>query len=224
MQRTYRYLDVIGAAFVTTLLCANLIGAQKIFLIGDFKLGGAVIFFPISYIFGDILTEVYGYARSRRVVWLGFAAMLFASIVSAVVIALPPADMEQQRIVAYVFGQTWRILLASLSAYFVGEFVNSYLLARMKVATTGKHLWLRTIGSTIVGEAIDSMLFYPLAFLGVWSLDLVLSVAASSDLLKVVVEVAMTPVTYWVVAKLKRAESEDFFDAETNFTPFRFKG
>jgi uncharacterized integral membrane protein (TIGR00697 family) len=209
------------AAFVTVLLCANLIGASKVAQAGPFTFGAGVLFFPLSYVFGDVLTEVYGYARARKVVWAGFGAMAFASFMSAVVLAFPPAPgWPHQEAFATVFGNTPRIVLASLVAYFCGEFANSYVLARLKVRTEGRWLWLRTIGSTIVGEGIDSLIFYPLAFLGVWSNRLVLTVMVTNYLFKVGWEAAITPVTYRVVGFLKRAEREDYYDRDTNFTPF----
>jgi uncharacterized integral membrane protein (TIGR00697 family) len=220
-RRSYKYYEFVMAAFVTVLLCANLIGAAKVAQIGSFKFGAGVLFFPISYIFGDILTEVYGYARARRVVWSGFAALIFASFMSAAILAFPPAEgWPHQPAYETVFGSTPRIVLASLVAYFSGEFCNSYVLAKMKVRTGGRWLWGRTIGSTIVGEAVDSLIFYPLAFLGVWSGDLVLRVMLGNYALKVGWEALMTPVTYRIVNFLKRAESEDYFDRDTNFTPF----
>jgi uncharacterized integral membrane protein (TIGR00697 family) len=180
-----------------------------------------VLFFPISYVFGDILTEVYGYARARKVVWAGFGALIFASFMSWAVLAFPPAPgWPHQPAFQTVFGGTPRIVGASMLAYFCGEFCNSYVLARMKVRTEGRWLWSRTIGSTIVGEAVDSMVFYPLAFLGVWSPDLVLKVMATNYALKVAWEVVMTPFTYRIVNALKRAEHEDYFDRHTDFTPF----
>jgi len=183
-----------------------------------------VLFFPLSYVFGDVLTEVYGYARARKVVWAGFGAMAFASFMSAVVLAFPPAPgWPHQEAFRTVFGNTPRIVLASLVAYFCGEFANSYVLARLKVRTEGRLLWLRTIGSTIVGEGIDSLIFYPLAFVGVWSNELVLTVMVTNYLFKVGWEAAITPVTYRVVGFLKRAESEDYYDHDTNFTPFSLK-
>src|SRR4051794_24253832 len=159
--RAYRYYDLIMVAFVTVLLCSNLISAAKRVALGPFVFGAGVIFFPISYVFGDILTEVYGYARSRRVVWAGFAALLFASVMSWVVLALPPAPRFNQPAWEAVFGGTPRIVAASMIGYFAGEIANSYTLARMKVWTRGRWLWTRTIGSTIVGEAVDSLCFYP---------------------------------------------------------------
>jgi uncharacterized integral membrane protein (TIGR00697 family) len=219
--RTYKYYDLVMAAFVTILLCANLIGAAKVAEIGGFKFGAGVLFFPLSYVFGDILTEVYGYARARKVVWAGFSALAFASFMSAVVLAFPPAEgWVHQAAYETVFGSTWRIVLASLVAYFCGEFCNSYVLAKMKIRTQGKQLWSRTIGSTIVGELVDSLIFYPLAFYGIWPTSLVVTVLFTNYALKVGWEVVMTPVTYRVVNFLKRAESEDYFDRGTNFTPF----
>jgi uncharacterized integral membrane protein (TIGR00697 family) len=203
------------------LLCANVIGAAKVAEIGGFVFGAGVLFFPISYIFGDILTEVYGYARARKVVWAGFGALAFASFMSWAILAFPPArGWPHQDAYEVVFGSTPRIVLASLIAYFSGEFCNSYVLARMKVSTGGRALWGRTIGSTIVGEAVDSAIFYPVAFLFVWETDLVWRVMVSNYLLKVLWETVMTPFTYRIVNFLKRAESEDYFDRDTNFTPF----
>jgi queuosine precursor transporter len=220
-RRSYRYYDFVMAAFVTVLLCANVIGAAKVAQLGSFKFGAGVLFFPISYIFGDVLTEVYGYARARRVVWAGFAALAFASFMSWAILAFPPAEgWPNQAAYETVYGATPRIVLASLVAYFAGEFCNSYVLAKMKVQTSGRFLWARTIGSTIVGEAVDSLIFYPLAFLGVWTSDLVVSVMLANYVLKVVWEAVMTPLTYRVVNFLKRAEHEDYFDRQTDFTPF----
>jgi queuosine precursor transporter len=222
--RVYRYYDLVMAAFVTVLLCANLIGASKVASIGGFSFGAGVLFFPISYVFGDVLTEVYGYARARKVVWAGFSALAFASFMSWAVLAFPPdAAWPHQAAFVVVFGNTWRIVLASLVAYFCGEFCNSYVLAKMKLLTNGRLLWTRTIGSTIAGELVDSLIFYPLAFLGTWERALVFKVMVSNYLLKVGWEVVMTPLTYRVVRFLKRAESEDYFDRDTNFTPFSLK-
>ncbi len=220
-QRTFRYYDLVMAAFVTVLLCADVIGAGKVAQLWGFTFGAGVLFFPISYIFGDVLTEVYGYARARKVVWAGFASLAFASFMSWAILAFPPAPgWQDQPAYLTVFGSTPRIVLASLVAYFCGEFCNSYVLAKMKIFTEGHLLWSRTIGSTIVGEAVDSAVFYPLAFLGVWERDLVVRVMLSNYVLKVAWEVVMTPFTYRIVNFLKRAESEDYFDRTTNFTPF----
>jgi len=222
--RSYRYYELVMAAFVTVLLCANLIGAAKVARIGPLTFGAGVLFFPISYIFGDVLTEVYGYARARKVVWAGFAALGFASIMSWSVLAFPPAPgWPHQAAYETVFGSTPRIVLASLVAYFCGEFCNSYVLAKMKLATGGRWLFLRTIGSTIVGEAVDSAVFYPVAFLGTWTNELLLGVMLSNYTIKVLWEVAITPFTYRMVNFLKRAEREDYFDRETDFTPFSLR-
>ena len=222
--RSYRYYDLVMAAFVTVLLSANVIGAAKVAEIGGFTFGAGVLFFPISYLFGDVLTEVYGYARARRVVWAGFGALAFASFMSWATLAFPPAPgWPHQAAYETVFGATPRIVLASLVAYFSGEFCNSYVLAKMKLRTSGRLLWSRTIGSTIVGEAVDSAVFYPVAFLGAWETDLVVRVMLTNYLLKVAWEAAMTPFTYRIVNFLKRAESEDYFDRSTDFTPFSLK-
>jgi len=223
-DRQFRYYDLIMAAFVTVLLCSNLIGVTKVCTLWGVTFGAGVLFFPISYVFGDILTEVYGYARSRKVVWAGMGAMVFASFMSWVVIHLPPAvGWENQSAIVAIFGSTPRIVVASLVAYFGGEFMNSFVLAKMKILTQGKWLWTRTIGSTIIGELLDSIIFYPLAFLGVWPTNLVIEVLISNYLLKVIWEVVMTPLTYKIVGFLKRAEHEDFYDYDTNFTPFSLK-
>jgi queuosine precursor transporter len=220
-RRLYKYYDLVMALFVTILLCSNVIGAAKVCTVWGFTFGAGVLFFPISYIFNDVLTEVYGYARARKVVWAGFGAIVFASFMSWVVVSLPPAEgWNDQRAYVAVFGQTPRIVFASLTAFFIGEFANSYVLAKMKVKTSGRHLWMRTIGSTIIGEAVDSSVFYPVAFLGVWSPNLVMTVMVSNYLIKVLWEALVTPVTYQIVGFLKRAEQEDYFDTETNFTPF----
>ena len=185
-----------------------------------------MLFFPISYVFGDILTEVYGYARARRVIWAGFAGLGFASFMAAVVVALPPAPFwHHQDAYEIAFGTTWRIAGASMAAYFCGEFVNSYVLAKMKILTAGRWLWTRTIGSTIFGEGVDSLLFYPLAFYGAGIIpdDKLPLVMAAQFATKVAVEVLFTPVTYKVVALLKRAENEDYYDRRTNFNPFTLK-
>jgi hypothetical protein len=222
--RTYRYYDLLMVAFVVVLLCSNLIGAGKVATLGGFTLGAGVFFFPLSYAFNDVLTEVYGYARSRRVVWAGFAALVFMSFMSYVVTAMPPAPgWPHQAAYEVVFGAAPRIVAASLIAFAVGEFTNSFVLAKLKIATEGRFLWLRTIGSTVVGEAVDSVIFYPIAFLGLWTPQLVLSVMLSNYVLKVLWEVFATPLTYWIVGALKRAEREDYFDRDTNFTPFSIK-
>jgi uncharacterized integral membrane protein (TIGR00697 family) len=212
------------AAFVTVLLCSGIIGVQKVTTIGGLSFGAGILFFPLSYVFGDVLAEVYGYARSRKVIWAGFAALIFASFMSWVIVALPPKPTwPYQEAYEVIFGQTPRIVLASLVAFWAGEFSNSYVLARMKLRTQGRWLWTRTIGSTIVGQGVDSMIFYPLAFLGVWTREDVLQVLIVNYVLKVLWEAAATPFTYRVVNFLKRAEQEDYYDRDTDFNPFTIR-
>ena len=230
-QRQYKYYEFVMAAFVTVLICSNLIGPAKIAqmdlpIVGVLTFGAGVLFFPISYVFGDILTEVYGYARSRRVIWAGFAGLAFASLMAYVVVALPPAPFwKNQAAYEVAFGQAWRIAGASMLAYFCGEFVNSDGLAKMKILTAGKWLWTRTIGSTIFGEAVDSMLFYPIAFYGTGIIpdDKLPTIMLVQFVTKVGVEVVFTPVTYYLVGLLKRVEHEDYYDRDTNFSPFTIK-
>ena len=224
-----RYFDFVMAAFVTILLLSNVLGAGKVAtvtlpLVGAWPFGAGILFFPIGYVLGDVLTEVYGYARARRCIWAGFAALLFMAFMAWVVVALPPAaDWRGQGAYEQVFGQVPRIVFASIAAFWAGEFANSFVLARMKVATGGRHLWMRTIGSTIVGQAVDSVLFYPLAFAGTWSPDTLLKVMATQFALKVAWEVLLTPLTYVVIGWLKRREGIDMFDTETDFTPFTLR-
>jgi queuosine precursor transporter len=230
-RTNYKYFDLVMVAFVVVLLCSNLIGPAKgaqldLPIIGVITFGAGVLFFPISYVFGDILTEVYGYARSRRVIWTGFAALMFASFMAWVVVSLPPAPWwKNQQAYEIAFGGAWRVALASLIAFACGEFVNSFVLAKMKILTAGKHLWSRTIGSTIFGEAVDSMLFYPLAFYGTGIIpdDKLLTVMLAQFVAKVGVEIAFTPFTYKIVNWLKRAEQEDYYDRDTDFNPFTLK-
>ena len=218
----FRSFDVVMAAFVAILLLSNVIGAAKVATLGGWEFGAGILFFPLGYVIGDVLTEVYGYARARRCIWVGFSAMLFMAFMSWVVVSLPPAPgWTGQAAYEGVFGQVPRIVFASIIAFWAGEFVNSYVLARMKVWTKGKHLWSRTIGSTIFGQGVDSMIFYPLAFLGIWSTNQVLTVMVTNWGLKVLWEVLLTPVTYVVVNKLKRHEGVDLFDEGTDFTPFK---
>jgi queuosine precursor transporter len=219
--KKFKFYDLIMAAFVTILLCSNIIGAEKVVTIAGFSFGAGILFFPLSYFFNDILTEVYGYARSRKVVWAGFGAMGFASLMSWVVVTLPPAQgWIHQGAYEIVFGQTPRIVIASLLAFFSGEFINSFVLAKMKVFTTGRFLWMRTIGSTVAGEAADSLIFYPIAFYGFWPNDLLITVMITNYVIKVSWEVIATPITYKVIGFLKRKEHEDYYDRDTNFTPF----
>ncbi|MDB5692675.1 MAG: hypothetical protein JWO81_1738 [Alphaproteobacteria bacterium] len=224
-----RYFDFVMAAFVTILLLSNVIGAGKVAVIdlpgiGPWPFGAGILFFPISYVLGDVLTEVYGYARARRCIWAGFAAMLFMALMSFVVVALPPAaTWHGQEAYEAVFGQVPRIVMASICAFWAGEFANSYVLARMKILTRGRHLWTRTIGSTIVGQAVDSLIFYPLAFYGLWDNRTLLIVLLTQWALKVGWEALLTPATYAVVGFLKRREGIDVYDTGTDFTPFRAK-
>ncbi|WP_458733028.1 queuosine precursor transporter [Sphingobium xenophagum] len=220
--RPLRYFDFVMAAFVVILLLSNLIGAAKLSTLGGVTFGAGILFFPLGYVIGDVLTEVYGYARARRCVWAGFVAMLFMALMSWMVVVLPPAPgWPGQDAYESVFGNTWRIVFASLIAFWAGEFANSFVLARMKVLTQGRHLWMRTIGSTVVGQGVDSLLFYPLAFYGQWSNAQVLTVMVTNWAMKVFWEMLLTPVTYGVVNMLKRREGLDVYDQGTNFTPFR---
>jgi uncharacterized integral membrane protein (TIGR00697 family) len=231
LRHNYRYYDFVMVAFVTVLICSNLIGPAKIAQIevpvfGTLTFGAGVLFFPVSYVFGDILTEVYGYARARKVIWSGFAGLAFASFMAAVVVALPPAPFwHHQDAYEIAFGSAPRIVIASMVAYFCGEFVNSFVLAKMKLITQGRWLWTRTIGSTIFGEAVDSALFYPLAFYGSGIIpdDKLPLVMMAQFIVKVGVEVVLTPVTYKIVGALKRAENEDYYDRDTDFNPFTLR-
>ena len=230
--RQYKYYDFVMVAFVVILLCSNFIGAAKqaqidLPVIGAVTFGAGVLFFPISYVFGDILTEVYGYGRDRRVVWAGFAALIFASVMAFIVISLPPNPSgwmkTYQPALETVFGNSFRIVAGSIIAFWCGSFVNAYVLAKMKIWTEGRHLWARTIGSTLVGELIDSVLFYSIAFYGIWATGDLMKVIAAQYVLKTSWEVLMTPVTYNIVNFLKRAENEDYYDRDTNFSPFHIK-
>jgi uncharacterized integral membrane protein (TIGR00697 family) len=225
--RQLRYYDFAMAAFAVILICSNLIGAGKpaqltVPIIGTVTFGAGILFFPLGYVLGDVMTEVYGFARARRVVWVGFAASVFAAGMAFVVVSLPASpDWAGQSALAEVFGQVPRIFFASILAFWAGEMANAFVLARMKVWTQGKMLWTRTIGSTVVGQGVDSLIFYPLAFLGVWETRLVFTVLVTNYLLKVLWEIVLTPVTYKVVAWFKIAEGVDVFDTATDFTPFR---
>ena len=228
--RQYRYYDFVMAAYVCVLLCSNLIGPAKetsieVPLYGTVTFLAGVLFFPISYIFGDILTEVYGYGRDRRVVWAGFAALAFASIMAAVVVHLPPSStsLAGQAAVEAVFGNTPRIVVASIMAFLCGTFVNSYVLAKMKIFTQGRWLWTRIVGSTLCGELVDSIIFYFVAFYGRMPNSHLIEVMFTQYALKSGWEIVATPLTYRVVAFLKKAENEDYYDVDTNFTPFSLK-
>lgn len=223
VSRQYKHLDTITALFVAILMISN-VAASKITSFGPFSFDAATILFPLTYIFGDILTEVYGYARSRKVIWLGIAANILLAITLMVVTKLPPAaDWPLQESFQAILGQTPRIVLASILAFFAGEFANSFVLAKLKVKTAGKFLWLRTIGSTLIGEGIDTVVFVLAAFWGVFPNSLVYTMIASNYIFKVGLETLFTPVTYGIVGWLKRVESEDYYDRDTNFNPFSTK-
>ena len=220
----FRYFDFVMAAFVAILLLANVIGAAKLASLWGFTFGAGILFFPLGYVIGDVLTEVYGYARARRCIWAGFVALIFMAFMSWVVVSLPPAQgWTNQPAYDAVFGQVPRIVFASIIAFWAGEFVNSIVLAKLKILTSGRHLWMRTISSTVLGQGVDSLIFYPLAFWGAsgWSHEAVLTVMVTNWGLKVLWEVLLTPVTYAVVGFLKRAEGVDVFDNATDFTPFK---
>ncbi len=220
-RRHFRYFDYVMAAFVAILLLSNLIGAAKLSTVAGYTFGAGILFFPVSYVLGDVLTEVYGYANARRCIWAGFAAMVFMAFMSWVVVAMPPAaDWTGQAAYESVFGQVPRIVLASMLAFWAGEFVNSFVLAKMKIWTGGKHLWSRTIGSTLFGQAVDSAIFYPVAFLGVWETETVLTVMVTNWALKVLWEALLTPVTYGVVGWIKHREGVEVYDTGTAFSPF----
>lgn len=250
----FRHYDLVMAAFVAILLLSNIIGAAKLTFVevpfwpkgmwpapdGTFIYGAGILFFPLGYVIGDVLTEIYGFGKARRVIWVGTAAMLFLAFMSFVVTALPPfAGWECagsgtlamksgatdpgaicQQTYESVFGSTWRIVVASIVAFWAGEFVNSFVMAKMKVWTKGRALWSRTIGSTFVAQGVDSVIFYPIAFYGIWTTQAVLTVMVTNWALKVVWEAVLTPVTYLVVNKLKAAEGVDLFDVDTDFSPF----
>ena len=224
----FRYFPYVMAAFVAILLLSNLIGASKPSYVTlpngvQWSFGAGVLFFPVSYIIGDVLTEVYGYANARRVIWTGFTALLFMAFMAAVVVALPPAaDWPGQAAYEFVFGNSWRIVLASITAFWAGEFANSFVLAKLKVLTGGRLLWMRTIGSTVVGQGLDSLIFYPLAFYGLagWPIEQLWQVVLSQWVIKTAWEALLTPVTYAIVGFLKRREGVEVFDTATDFSPF----
>lgn len=256
----FRYYDLVMAGFVTILLLSNIIGAAKLTFVdvpfwpegwwpapdGTFIYGAGILFFPLGYVIGDVLTEIYGFARARRVIWVGTGALLFLALMAYVVTALPAFDGWEcsasgfggprpltssadpaipggaicQQTYESVFGSTWRIVVASITAFWAGEFVNSFVMAKMKVLTKGRALWSRTIGSTFVGQGVDSLIFYPVAFLGIWTAEAVVTVMITNWALKVAWEAALTPVTYAVVNRLKKAEGIDLYDLQTDFSPF----
>jgi uncharacterized integral membrane protein (TIGR00697 family) len=225
-HRPFRYFDFVMAAFVAILLLSNVIGAGKIASVtlpgyGSWPFGAGILFFPLSYVIGDVLTEVYGFARARRCIWAGFVALIFMAVMSWIVVALPPhSSWHGQGAYEAVFGQVPRIVLASIIAFWAGEFVNSVVLAKMKLWTGGKHLWTRTIGSTVAGQGVDSLFFYPIAFFGVLDSATLIKLMLTQWLLKVSWEALLTPVTYAVVGFLKRREGFDVYDEKTEFTPF----
>lgn len=230
--RSFKYYDLIMAAFVCVLLCSNLIGAAKaaqltLPVIGTVTFGADLFFFPISYIFGDILTEVYGYGRDRRVVWAGFGALVFSAFMAFVVVNLPPAQNDfmaaYQPHLDAVFGNTWRIVAGSMIAFACGSFANSFVLAKMKIATAGRFLWARIVGSTVVGQLVDTGVFFLIAFYGIWPNDQLFAVIVTQYLFKTIWEAVMYPLTAKVVAFLKRVEGEDHYDRGTNFNPFSMK-
>jgi uncharacterized integral membrane protein (TIGR00697 family) len=217
----FRFFDVLVALFVAVLLISN-IASTKILTLWKFTFDGGTILFPLSYIFGDILTEVYGFRRSRRVIWLGFFSALLMSFVLYVVQILPPAvDWPNQQAYESLLGFVPRIVLASLIAYFMGEFSNSVTLSLLKIRTKGKFLWVRTIGSTIIGEGIDTIVFCMVAFYGVLPNYLLWAVILSNYIFKCSVEILFTPITYWIVAFLKKKEKVDVFDYGEHYNPFR---
>ena len=224
----FRYYDLVMAGFVAILLLSNIIGASKPSFIvlpngESWIFGAGVLFFPISYIIGDVLTEVYGYARARRVIWTGFAALAFMAFMAWVVVSLPPAEgWPHQGAYEAVFGNSWRIVIASMTAFWVGEFANSFVLAKMKLWSKGRFLWMRTIGSTVVGQGLDSLIFYPLVFWGIagWPPETLVQVVISQWLIKTAWEAFLTPLTYLVINTLKRHEGIDLFDEDTDFSPF----
>lgn len=219
---TFRYFDVIMALFVAVLLISNL-ASTKILSLGVFTFDGGTLLFPLSYIFGDVLTEVYGYQRARKVIWTGFGAALLMSLVLWIVQILPPAaDWPNQQAYESLLGFVPRIVLASLVAYFAGAFTNAVLLSKLKIKTGGKHLWLRTIGSTILGEGIDTTIFCLIAFYGLFPNEILLSIIISNYLFKTGVEVLFTPITYKIVSFLKKNEQVDVFDRGISYNPFKF--
>lgn len=222
-RQLLRYYDLVGIGFVAVLLVSN-IAAQKLFALGPFTFTAGILVFPFAYIFGDILTEVYGYALARRVIWMGFLANLFLVAILQLAVRLPPAQgWPFQEQFAAVFSLVPRIVLASLTAYWLGEFSNSFVLAKLKVWMKGRHLWMRTIGSTIVGQGVDTLVFVLVAFAGILPWSVLSAAILSGYLFKVFYEAAITPLTYVIVSRLKQAEGIDHYDRTTNFNPFRMK-
>ena len=220
----FRYLDALTTAFVVVLLVSNLL-AQKVIRVGPWETSGAMVLFPITYIFGDVFTEIYGYAASRRAIWLGFFGTALLYAVSAIVIALPAdPDWHNQAAFITVFGILPRVLISSLIAFWAGEFANSFTMAKLKLLTKGRWLWTRTVGSTVVGQLVDTTLVITILFAGKFPVHKLVVIIVEGYLLKVAYEVLATPLTYLVIHSLKRAEGVDTFDTHTNFNPFRFAG
>lgn len=219
----YRYLDIITAFFAAALIISNIL-STKITALGPLSIDAGTLLFPLTYIFGDILTEVYGYKKARRVIWIGFISNLFIAIAIIIVAMLPPApDWGNQKAFDAVLGLTPRLVLASLIAFLIGEFTNSFILAKMKILTKGKYLWSRTIGSTIAGELLDTIIFTLLAFTGILPSGLIISIILSVYISKLAIEILFTPITYFIVNKLKKSEKEDYYDYKTRFNPFTIK-
>jgi queuosine precursor transporter len=222
-RHPFKYYDLCGMLVIAVLLISNS-AAPKLIDLGPFTFSAAALLFPISYILGDIMTEVYGYARARRVTWMAAVCQLLMVLTYQFAIWLPPqAAWPHQEAYALILGSAPRIVACSMLALIAGELSNAFVLAKMKILSSGKHLWMRTIGSTFVGQAVDSIIFYPLAFYGIVPNDVLFTLIWSAWVLKVLYETVMTPVTYWVVNKLKRTEEIDFYDVDTNFTPFSLK-
>ena len=223
LKESFKYYSIISTLFVVTLMISNVV-ATKLFSLGPLIFTGGILIFPITYIFGDILTEVYGYSRSRKIIWTGFFALIFMSFIFWIVGLLPPAPTWQnQDAYLSILGFVPRIVLASIIGYWAGEFANSFVLAKMKLLTKGRHLWTRTISSTIVGEGVDTTLFVLIGFYGVISGSILLMAILSGYIFKVAYEVVATPVTYKIVGFLKKAEGIDHYDYSTKFSPFYFK-
>lgn len=220
-RASYRYIELVTGLFVAVLLISN-VASTKFVELGPFTFDGGTLVFPLSYIFGDILTEVYGYARSRRVIWTGFAAALLMALTFGLVAVLPASSGTEPFSQAFglLLGLVPRIVAASLIAYVVGEFANAYTLAKLKIATGGRYLWVRALGSTMVGQAVDTLLFVVIAFMGVPDAPPLLTLIVSNYVFKLLVEVVLLPLTYVVVNVLKRSEHEDAFDRSVNFNPF----
>ncbi len=227
--REPKYYDIFTGLFVAILLISE-VTSIKLISVAHIQTAGAIILFPIAYIFSDIMTEVYGYARARRVLWIGFGAVILQALVLMAVQYMPPAaswhfqkGYDLQNAYEHILGFVPRISLASVLAYWAGGFVNDFTLAKMKLLTKGKMLWSRTIGSTVVGQAVDSFLFIGIAFYGVIPTSIVIQIALTQYVLKVIYETVATPITYFVVNKLKKSEGLDVFDYHTNFNPFHFR-